>query len=176
MVLFRSIFPPDQVISRIKRRVPPKVIRGELLRIDGYNVLITIETGIKKEFLVRGDDSFLRDIAGRYSGYLEGPVTKQALKYIFDALEVLDPQRVTVLFDRPISHSGKLAVKCMQLLESTSVVGTCDTSQHVDRELLIERGIICSGDSVILDESHATFDLANYVLKKINPQIFSFKV
>jgi hypothetical protein len=175
MILFRSVYSNEKVNLRIEKKARPNAIENQVLRVDGYNVLITVETGIERGFLVRGDDLFLRDVAGRHKGYSTGSVTDSALIVIIDALANLKPQRVTMLFDRPISQSGDLATKCMQLMASKGILGVCETSQHVDRELLVEQGVICSSDSVILDAAQTIFDLADYSLQKIKPAVFKFK-
>ncbi|MHA1860905.1 MAG: DUF434 domain-containing protein, partial [Candidatus Ranarchaeia archaeon] len=172
MVLYRNIYRTDVVNQRMKKIVKPSDIRDQIIRIDGYNVLITIETGIMGDFIVQGDDGFLRDIAGRHRSYTGGEVTSNALEMIINGIDKLKPSKVTILFDRPISHSGKLSSLCTRLFRERNILGVSETSHHVDRDLLSEQGIICSSDSVILDSARSIFDFAKFILKGIKSSIF----
>src|ERR1043165_341306 len=59
--LFRCVTSIRQAEQIRAHAISPEHARGRVLLVDGYNVLITIETAIDGGPLVRCDDGFLRD-------------------------------------------------------------------------------------------------------------------
>ena len=64
LLLYRCVH-SDEICNIVKsKRVDPNDVYNRLLIIDGYNVLLTILTGIKGEPLYLCDDGFIRDLRG----------------------------------------------------------------------------------------------------------------
>ena len=103
-------------------------VRGKELVIDGYNVIITIETALFGKPLILADDGFLRDISGiskNYNkNYKRSEKTDEALRLIFDLLKKVKPNHTLFLLDSPISHSGQLAKDVREYFKKENIFGS----------------------------------------------------
>ena len=63
-LLHRGVFSDADSESRSKKIISIKAIKNKDLAIDGYNVLITVESGLSGRPLIHADDGFVRDISG----------------------------------------------------------------------------------------------------------------
>ncbi|MBW2350322.1 MAG: DUF434 domain-containing protein, partial [Deltaproteobacteria bacterium] len=62
-LLYRGVFTRKQSMARCAKIVRVGTIKGEKLAIDGHNILITLESAIKRRPLLLADDNFVRDIS-----------------------------------------------------------------------------------------------------------------
>src|SRR5262245_19498753 len=62
-LLMRAVTSAEEAASIRARTVALEAIAGAHLLIDGYNVLITLETAINRGPLVLSDEGFLRDLS-----------------------------------------------------------------------------------------------------------------
>ena len=46
-------------------------VRNRTLGIDGYNVLVTLESALDEKLLILADDGLVRDITGKSSRYIK---------------------------------------------------------------------------------------------------------
>jgi hypothetical protein len=68
-ILVRVVRPPEVATARREKRLACADINGRDVLIDGYNVLITVESMLKDEKLWLGDDGFIRDTRGVFRNY-----------------------------------------------------------------------------------------------------------
>jgi hypothetical protein len=175
LLLYRSVYASSVSKMIRSKQLPASLLQGMPTHIDGYNVLITVETGLRNGPLVVGDDGMLRDLAGRYSSFSPTGFTDEAVHLIFLALAEIHPQRIHILFDRPISQSGELAAKCGELLTHHGLNGLCETSRTVDKDLMQVNGVVCSSDSVILKAAEKVFDLSLHVLAPLKVKMLDLR-
>ena len=108
-LLRRGVFAVQDAEARKRKMVSVEELRGEKLAIDGYNVLITLESALGGRPILLADNGFVRDIAGVSGSYREGAATTEALNLIFDLLKAAGPPEAVFLFDSPISASREHA-------------------------------------------------------------------
>jgi len=85
--LLRYVFSDRDIEEHKSKLVPIESIRGRDVVIDGYNVLVTVETILNNGKVVRGMDGFLRDTSGVFSKYRFDKNTKNAINSILDMLK-----------------------------------------------------------------------------------------
>ncbi len=141
-------------------------IRGKQLAIDGYNVIITLESALKGKTILLADDGFIRDISGVSGGYREGAATTEALGLIADLLEASGPAQVIFLLDSPISGSGELAARIRALMRERGVCGDASAVKVPERIMEGYKGIIASSDSALIDQAQGVFDLAGHLIRE----------
>lgn len=169
--LARSIFPDSIANARKKKIINISEIKNKLLLVDGYNVLITVESICRKDYnsLVISDDFILRDLNAVFGKYKFNDYTEKALTNIMLLLEKYKPSHVTFFFDSPVSFSGKLANLTNELMEHYEVQGSANISKNVDFQIVeiskIQTGIIASSDSVIMDKVDKIIDIPYNILK-----------
>ncbi|MBN1337572.1 MAG: DUF434 domain-containing protein [Deltaproteobacteria bacterium] len=102
--VLRGTCTAEHARSRRERRV--SIPRRQVV-VDGFNVLVTVESALAGAPLVRGTDGLLRDLAGVHGAWRSMAWTERALDRL---AEVLAPAAaVRWLLDRPVAHSGRLA-------------------------------------------------------------------
>ena len=80
MVLYRGVFDTEGMKERLRKRVETPVT-GRVL-IDGYNVLITIESYLKGKLVFRSLDTFVRDVSGMYGNHAFSDFTRRSIELI----------------------------------------------------------------------------------------------
>lgn len=163
-LLRRGIFSAQIAEERRRKKVPAEEIREERLSIDGYNVLITIESALKGKTILLADDGFIRDISGVSSGYRESVVTTEALMLIIDFLQIAGPAEVIFLFDSPISGSGELAARIRGMMSEKGIQGDALAVKVPERIMEKYEGIIASSDTAVIDQAERVFDLAGHLV------------
>ncbi|MGF7118149.1 DUF434 domain-containing protein [Methanobacterium oryzae] len=169
--LARSIFRDAISESRRKKIINLSEIKNKLVILDGYNVLITVESICRKDYdsLVISDDCVLRDLNAVFGKYTFNDCTEKALTNIMLLLEKYNPSFVIFFFDSPVSFSGKLANLANELMSHYKILGHANISKNVDYEIVelskAREGIIASSDSVIIDKVDKIVDIPYNILK-----------
>lgn len=165
-LLYRGVFTRKQSIVRRAKMVCVKEIKGEKLIIDGHNVLITLESAIKRRPLLLANDNFVRDISRIFRRFRPTDRTKAAWALVEGLLSDYPPYYVTVLLDAPLPKSGELAARIRQWMKYSKIKGDVTTAARPESSLLALEGIKASADSVIIDRSTKVFDLAGHIIRR----------
>jgi len=170
-LLHRGVFSEKDSRSRKKKKIPSGRISGGDLAIDGYNILITVETGLSGRPLVLADDGFIRDISGLSGSFRRTETTDKALTLILDELKRCKLKRILFLFDAPISKSGELAEEVRRRLNEACLPGDAQAVKVPEHILVGFPGIIATSDTAVIDASEKVFDLAGHILKtRVKPK------
>lgn len=165
-LLHRGVFSDRDSQSRKKKKISLKAIRNKDLAIDGYNVIITLETGLSGRPLVLGDDAFFRDISGLSGSFKRTEKTEKVLQWIFDAIKEGRPPHTLFLFDAPISRSGRLAEEVRGRIAREGIPGDARAINVPEKILIGFQGVVATSDTAIIDQSQEVVDLAGEILKK----------
>jgi hypothetical protein len=166
--LFRGVFSTSDSRQRRTKLVSPQEVEGQLLGVDWYNVLITVESYLKGSPVFVSDDGLVRDSSGIHGSYRAGKITERAIEEILATFEVLKPGRIEIFLDSPISHSGDMAEKLRQRLAGeASMPYRVSVFPSADYPLKSFTGIVATSDSTIIDRDKVArvFDLARFVIE-----------
>ena len=130
-------------------------IAGRPLAIDGFNVVIIVESALAGAVLVRGRDGVLRDLASVHGNYRRVETTQQALATIHAAITAAAPSSVAWYLDRPVSNSGRLRDWILELEPSWTVELPFDP----DPVLAQSNAVVATADANILDGDVSWIDL-----------------
>lgn len=172
--LARAIFSEFESKERYDKLVDIDRIEGEYLVIDGYNVLITVESILSEDFdhVVLCDDNVVRDLNAVFGKYKFSKVTEMALTQIFILISKYKPFNIVFFLDSPVSFSGKLAELIKDIITDIGLKGVIKLSNNVDMEIkeLIDEndGIVATSDSAIIDKADKFVDIPSYFLKTRN--------
>lgn len=167
--LNRTVFSQEKMETRKDKLILLSDVKDKNVLIDGYNVLITVESifNLEEEFMVSCDDGVTRDIKAVFGKYKKNQNTEVALNSIISLLKHFKPKNVLFLYDSPVSLSGELAKTTQELLKSLGVHGDAQTTAKVDSELVnlsIEmEGIVATSDGIIMDKVASVLDIPGYV-------------
>lgn len=164
-LLARCVFSREEAEENRKKLVSMQEVRGRLLGVDGYNVLITCESLLRGDTVIRCDDGLLRDLRTVFGKYKMSEETWKVMEEIALLLKEVEPSEVRVFFDSPASGSGKLAREMEELLQREGIRARCRAVKGVDREVS-SCEISASSDRVIVERAKAIWDLPAELLKR----------
>lgn len=169
--LARSVFSSLKSKGRRKKIVDISKIRNQFILVDGYNVLITVESMYNEDYdsIVLCDDMILRDLNAVFGKYKFSKITENALDGILALISSYDPLYVNFFFDSPVSFSGKLGNITKKLMEEYQLQGSASLSKNVDAEIIklskMKKGIVATSDSIIIDKVDRVVDIPRYILE-----------
>jgi len=166
LLLYRAVYDSSTGAKHKQKIITADKIRGRKLAVDGYNVLITVESGLRGELLLLCDDGFIRDISAVHGKYRITSMTEKALKMIVKAVQELKPAKTDFFFDAQVSKSGELASDVRRTLKDSGLTGSAYAVERADVSTLNFGDIVATSDSVLISKAGAVFDLAGKILKK----------
>jgi len=165
-LLLRCVYSRAQAEAHRRRLLSAEKVRGERLLVDGYNVLITVESWLRGRRVILCDDGVVRDVSGVYGKHrFERGITDVAIGRILEAVEALRPASVEMLFDSQVSFSGRLCARINSSAGGLRLLAR--TSRTPDAELLGDRdAVVCTSDMAVVERAERVFDLAGYVIPR----------
>ena len=145
-------------------------LKGRMLCIDGFNLLITLETALGGGILIRGIDGRIRDLANVHGNYSLRAETEEAIALALKSMRDLGVKESLWYFDRPVSNSGRLAALVRSIAERLGVEARAEAIDRVDAMLKACDGIVVTADAAILDSGVAWFDLARWIIRTRIPE------
>ncbi|OEC88084.1 MULTISPECIES: DUF434 domain-containing protein [Methanobacterium] len=169
--LARSIFSDLILKKRQEKIIDISKIKDVLLLVDGYNVLITVESLYHEDYdsIILCDDMVIRDLNAVFGKYKLNNATEMALNKILDLISSYGPSYTCFFFDSPVSFSGKLAGLTKKIMDGYDLPGNVCLSKTVDTEIIklskLKNAIVATGDSVIIDKVDRVVDIPRYILE-----------
>lgn len=164
LALMRSACSDQQRVTRQARCVGLAGMAGQLLVVDGYNLLITIEAALSGAYIFKGRDGCMRDLASVHGTYRRVEETVAALQLIGVFLMESAVPHVTWLLDSPVSNSGRLKTLMGQLAREHNWPWDMQLSLSPDAQLKSTQDIIVTTNSVILDHCQRWVNLAREII------------
>jgi hypothetical protein len=149
---------------RQQTEVPPGALRGQELWLDGFNVLTALEAALAGGVVLVGCDGCCRDLASVHARHHEVAETAPALELLGAALVHWGVRRCRWWLDRPVSNSGRLQRRLLELAGTRGWDWTVDLVFNPDKVLAESAQIVATTDSVILDRCHRWFNLVRWVI------------
>ncbi len=162
--LYRCIFSKKEVLEHRDKLISEEELEGRKLCIDGYNVLITVESYLRDKEVILCDDGFLRDISGVYGKHKFVATTERAVDKIVKALRDLKVREAELFFDSGVSFSGQLSSYFIERAGEYNVSLKARAVKQGDAEVLKCPGIACSSDRSIIRRAKLLFDLPRYII------------
>jgi hypothetical protein len=150
----RSACSDEQRSHRRAARCSLASLKGQVLEIDGFNVLIALEGAIGGAYLFRGRDGAYRDVDAVQGTYRIVRETRPALRAVRRAVCEAELDTVVWRLDAHVSNVGRLRERIRAEAPET-VVWTEDVRESVDEVLADTEHPVATSDSAILDRSTA---------------------
>lgn len=157
-----------QCAAREKKRLGIDPAGYDLLKIDGFNLVIALETALSGSLLVLGDDNVLRDLAGLRGTYRLLRQTGTALDLIGKTLNEMKVRRILFYLDSPVSNSGRLRGLILAKADEWKIPVQVELVPNADRYLCQEEKIV-TGDSVLLDSCRSWLNLSRIIIEQNLP-------
>ncbi|NLF30329.1 MAG: DUF434 domain-containing protein [Planctomycetes bacterium] len=151
--------------GRTARRDEPGAAAAAVI-IDGYNLLITIESALAGGVILGGRDGTYRDLASIHGSYRRMTETLPALELIGEALDRLGTTDVLWLLDAPVSNSGRLRSQMLAHARQCGRSWRIELDVNPDRTLIAADALVVSSDSVVLDGCRRWLNLARLIVDR----------
>jgi hypothetical protein len=144
--------------------LPIEKIKDQPLIIDGFNLIITVETAMAGGLLLGCCDGCVRDIASIHGTYRQVHETRQAIELIGKVLQSFNPEIILWLFDKPVSNSGRLAGMVRDIAEAHGWNWQIELVENPDQVILGSHKVAITSDSAILDSVGRWVNLGDYLI------------
>lgn len=162
MALVRSTSSNVSLEMRRKKEVKSS-IEGKTVYIDGFNIIITLEVALSKSTLIKCMDGTIRDLAGLRGTYRLIDKTDTSIDLIGKKFEELKISKAVFYLDKPVSNSGRLKIRILELLDRFNFHVDVELVDNADRSLEGMENVI-SSDAIVLDKCESWFNFVKNIL------------
>jgi len=169
-ILYRALYSDDEINAIKKKLMPFEQISGKHLVIDGYNVLITVESILHDKTIIDCDDGILRDVSGVFGNHVITPVTYNSINLILSQIAEYPPKLLQFFFDSQVSKSGELSKIIREKMNKLQLNGDAETVKQVDTTLKkLKCDIVATSDTIIIAQASAVVDIPQRIFKIVSP-------
>lgn len=166
LALVRAISSKESIKMRESKEV--KIIpHGSVVNIDGFNTIITLEVALSHSLLLKCMDGTIRDLAALRGTYRLIDKTDTAIMLIGNILESNKVDKAVFYLDAPVSNSGRLKQRIIELLNQFTFEVQVEVINNVDAVLEKLDNVITS-DAIILDKCVSWINLNTKIIGEIN--------
>ncbi len=157
----------EAITKRKQREVPVAALDGRAIAIDGFNLLILLESAYGGGLILKCRDGTYRDLASVHGTYKHVQHTQPALLRVGEVLA--KAASVTWYFDTPVSNAGRLKTLLGQLAVAHGFNWTTHLVYNPDKELIAlpDDVVVVSSDSWILDDGGAWCNLGRHLVEGV---------
>ena len=160
----------EECEQRRRRQVTVEALRGEIVAVDGYNVLLSLEAALCGGVLLLGRDGALRDMAAMSQHYRRVHATQPAIDLLAGFFEEAGCREILWYLDRPVSNSGRLKTLIETAVSGRNPRWTVELTTQTDRRLSDSSHIVATADSAILDRCRRWINLVRIVVSRSVPE------
>lgn len=159
-----------------KNKEVEKMPENQIVYIDGFNIIITLEVALSNSTLMECMDGTIRDLAGLRGTYRLIDKTDIAINLIGKKLVQLKISKAVFYLDRPVSNSGNLKIRILELLNKYNFEVDVEIVDNADKSLENLENVI-SSDAVVIEKSASWFNLVKKIIDddKENFKYIDFK-
>jgi len=165
-ILYRGVSSEKRAAERMKKI--GSVREGDMVLVDTYNVLFTINNYLLGKPLFISNDGMLRDAGEMRGRIINKPVFTRTIDLLLDVLKEWAGTTFILYLDEPVSHSGRLSIELSKDMVQMEIEGEALTVKSPDHMLKHEHSdAICTSDSAIIDHYPGRIiDVPRYLLDK----------
>ena len=149
---------------RRARRIPPEELSGAIVAIDGYNLLMSVESILANGVLLRGRDGHVRDMASVHGAYRSVEETLPAIRLIGETIQRLGIAECHWFLDSPVSNSGRLKGLMQDKAIKRGWNWSVAVATHVNQALVDEKVTAITSDGWTLDHAEHWSPVAEAIM------------
>ena len=159
----------SQVTQRTKCSLPLQALAGKEVNIDGFNVLILLESLLSGAYIFKGVDGFYRDLSSVHGSYKRVKQTSQAIEFVSEFHKQAGLEKIHWYFDKPVSNSGRLKQWIEETTQQQHFNWEVTLSYAPDKDIAASSAIAITSDAWVLDNVKQNFNLIGYAVSILNP-------
>lgn len=172
-VLYRGITAQERAEARKKRL--GHVEEGDVVLIDVYNVLFTVNNYLLGSPTFISNDGLLRDAGEMRGKIISKPVFSRSKDLLLEVLKAWPAATYFLYLDQPIPYSGHLSIELSKDMMQRGIEGEAMAVKSPDQMLIQkEKDAICTSDGGIIDQCFCrVIDLPFHLLQSYFQPNFS---
>ncbi|MGG5209832.1 DUF434 domain-containing protein [Chryseobacterium sp. MIQD13] len=155
-----------QIEDRKCRQLEVSELKNKVLYLDGFNVLILMESLLSGAYIFEGSDGCFRDLSGVHGTYKRVNQTLRAVELIAAFFQKAEVQKLIWIFDKPVSNSGRIKQIIYDFAVENNLNWEAELEYNPDKFLAEKSQIAVSSDAWILDNCKQWFNLIGYLIEK----------
>lgn len=153
-----------QLQNRQLKEVESSDLKGKTVYLDGFNVLILLESLLSEAYIFEGLDGCIRDLSGVHGTYKRVNQTLRAIELLASFYRTHQIHQLVWIFDKPVSNSGRIKQIILDFAEEHHLNWDADLQYNPDKFLAESSAIVISSDAWILDHCKEWFNLISYLI------------
>ncbi len=142
-------------------------LEGKIVDIDGFNLIILLESALSGAYVFKGRDGLYRDISSVYGSYKRVVKTEEAILIVGRFLKDLKVKSVSWYLDQPVSNSGRLKTRLMEISNENDFRWYVNLVFDPDKVLSKSKNIVVSSDGWVLEQVEKWFNLGAYLIEGV---------
>ena len=156
----------DKSLEIRKNKEIKNVQPESVVYIDGFNTIITLEVALSDSLLLKCMDGTIRDLAALRGTYRLIDKTETAIMLIGKVLEESRVGKAVFYLDAPVSNSGRLKQRIIELLSQFTFEVEVEVINNVD-SVLEKLDHVITSDAIILDKCESWINLNARIMEKV---------
>ena len=169
LAIVRSTSSSEHIENR-KSKLLKSDFEGKRVYIDGLNIIITLEVALSESTVIKCMDGTIRDLAGLRGTYKLIDKTDIAIHLIGEKLEEMKIGEVNFYLDSPVSNTGKLKARILELLAKYSYEVKVELVNNAD-VILETKSCVVTSDAIILNKCESWISLAYDIVYEKLPKL-----
>lgn len=165
-----------QLHNRKLKELEVSDLAGKTVYLDGFNVLILLESLLSEAYIFEGADGCFRDLSGVHGTYKRVNQTLRAVEAVAAFYHKNHIQKLVWIFDQPVSNSGRIKQIILEFAAEKNLNWEAELQYNPDKFLAESSEIIVSSDAWILDHCKKWFNLIGYLIKEENLSVNLIKM
>lgn len=156
----------NQIQSRKNKEFLISDLKDKTIYLDGFNVLILLESLLSEAYIFEGIDGCFRDLSGVHGTYKRVNQTQKAIELVAAFFQKSQVQKLVWILDKPVSNSGRIKEIILDFAQENNFDWNVELEFNPDRFLVENAEIIVSSDAWILDYSKNWFNIIKYLINE----------
>lgn len=157
-----------QIQNRKLKEQNSTELKDKTIYLDGFNVLILLESLLSEAYIFEGVDGCFRDLSGVHGTYKRVNQTQKAIELVAAFFQKIQAQKLVWVFDQPVSNSGRIKQTVLDFAVENQLNWNVELQFSPDKFLAESSEIIISSDAWILDHCKTWFNLIGYLITEEN--------
>ena len=163
----RGVSASDQQIeNRKSKEFQISDLKNKTLYLDGFNVLILLESLLSQAYIFEGLDGCFRDLSGVYGTYKRVQQTLIAIELVSVIFKKSGLQKLIWIFDQPVSNSGRIKQMILDFAKENNLNWEVELEFNPDKILVDNADNVVSSDAWILDHCKNWFNLVGFLIEE----------
>ena len=160
-----------EMARRKAKECAPAALAGKPVYIDGFNVIILLESMLSGAYIFKGCDGCYRDLSSVHGSYKRVAQTDRSIELVALFHRQLGLSKITWIFDKPVSNSGRLKQIVLDYAQEHELNWEVYLEFSPDKYLAALPETIISSDAWILEHCSSWFNLVEYLVCTEKPAL-----